>query len=228
MAKYNTEEIINSSYENVKALSKRLKELDDLHQTIKSVVDENSQIPIYFKNIVNEVNDATKRYLEGHKNILNETINKFEKEISELDKHSKDLNGEVNRLNKIDLKAHFEQHQGKLSEVFNSINGIQNNLTSLSQNVLNISQSVSQIDTKTESNSKKIISDIDNQGKNLVLEIEKLEKYVQTEIKKTNNYLSKFEIHFENEIKKNKKQTTITWILIGLVLTISIIELIKS
>jgi hypothetical protein len=227
MAKYNTDEIINSSYENVKALSKRLKDLDDMHKTIKSVVDENTQIPIYFKNIVNEVNDSTHRYLEGHKNVLNETINQFEKEISELEKHSKDLNGEINRLNKIDLKAHFEQHQGKLSEVFNSINGIQNNLTSLSQNILNISQSISNIDNKTESNFKKIITDIENQGKIILVKIEKLEKYIQTELKQINNSLSKFEIQFEKQIEKNKKQTIITWILIGLVLITSIIGLIK-
>ena len=227
MAKYNTDEIINSSYENVKALSKRLKDLDDMHKTIKSVVDENTQIPIYFKNIVNEVNDSTHRYLEGHKNVLNESINQFEKEISELEKHSKDLNGEINRLNKIDLKAHFEQHQGKLSEVFNSINGIQNNLTSLSQNILNISQSISNIDNKTESNFKKIITDIENQGKIILVKIEKLEKYIQTELKQINNSLSKFEIQFEKQIEKNKKQTIITWILIGLVLITSIIGLIK-
>ena len=205
MAKYNTEEIINSSYENVKALSERLKDLDEMHKTLKTVVDENTQIPVYFKNIVNEINDSTKVYLEGHKEVLSETIVKFNNELTVLEKESANLKTEIERLKSIDLKEHFEKHQGKLSEIFNSINGIQSNFTSLSQNILNIGQSISKIETKIENHEMKMVR----------------------EFEKINDSFVKVDAKIDKEVENNKKQNTITWILIGLVLIASIIGLVK-
>jgi chromosome segregation ATPase len=203
MAKYNTEEIINSSYENVKALSERLKDLDELHKTLKTVVDENTQIPIYFKNIVNEINDSTRLYLQGHKEVLSDTIIQFNNEISALEKETSNFKNEIERLKSIDLKEHFEKHQGKLSEIFNSINGIQANFTSLSQNILNIGQNISKIEGK-----------IDNHEMKLTKEFEKI-----------NDSFSKVDANFQKGLEFNKKQNLITWILIGVVFFISCIGL---
>ena len=194
MAKYNTEEIINSSYENVKALSERLKDLDEMHKTLKTVVNDNTQIPIYFKNIVNEINHSTKVYLQGHKEVLSDTIIQFNNEISSLEK-------EIERLKSIDLKEHFDKHQGKLSEIFNSINGIQANFSSLSQNIINLDQNISKIISKVENNELKINR-----------EFEKIE----------NSFVS-IDAYFQKLIDLNKKQNVITWILIVVVFFLSLV-----
>lgn len=201
MAKYNTEEIINSSYENVKVLSERLKDLDEMHKTLKTVVDNNTQIPIYFKNIVNEINDTTKVYLQGHKEVLSDTMIQFNNEISKLEKEISFFKIEIDRLKSIDLKEHFDKHQGKLSEIFNSINGIQANFTSLSQNIINLEQNISKINSKLENHELKI----------------------NREFEKINSSFSNVDANFQKVIELNKKQNIITWVLIGFVLIISLI-----
>ena len=201
MAKYNTEEIINSSYENVKALSERLKDLDEMHKTLKTVVDDNTQIPIYFKNIVNEINHSTKVYLQGHKEVLSDTIIQFNNEISSLEKEISFFKKEIERLKSIDLKEHFDKHQGKLSEIFNSINGIQANFSSLSQNIINLDQNISKIISKVENNELKINR-----------EFEKIE----------NSFVS-IDAYFQKLIDLNKKQNVITWILIVVVFFLSLV-----
>jgi len=201
MAKYNTEEIINSSYENVKVLGERLKDLDEMHKTLKTVVDNNTQIPIYFKNIVNEINDTTKVYLQGHKEILSDTMIQFNDEISKLEKEISFFKIEIDRLKSIDLKEHFDKHQGKLSEIFNSINGIQANFSSLSQNIINLEQNISKIHSKIENHELKINS----------------------EFEKINSSFSNVDANFQKVIELNKKQNIITWVLIGFVLIISLV-----
>jgi chromosome segregation ATPase len=129
----------------------------------------------------------------------------FNNELTVLEKESANLKTEIERLKSIDLKEHFEKHQGKLSEIFNSINGIQANFTSLSQNILNIGQSISIIETKIENHEIKIAK----------------------EFEKINDSFVKVDAKFEKEIEINKKQNTITWILVGLVLIVSIISLVK-
>lgn len=201
MAKYNTEEIINSSYENVKVLSERLKDLDEMHKTLKTVVDNNTQIPIYFKNIVNEINDTTKVYLQGHKEVLSDTMIQFNNEISKLEKEISFFKIEIDRLKSIDLKEHFDKHQGKLSEIFNSINGIQANFSSLSQNIINLEQNISKINSKIENHELKI----------------------SKEFEQINSSFGNVDANFQKVIELNKKQNIITWALIGLVLIISLI-----
>lgn len=201
MAKYNTEEIINSSYENVKVLSERLKDLDEMHKTLKTVVDNNTQIPIYFKNIVNEINDTTKVYLQGHKEVLSDTMIQFNNELSKLEKEISFFKIEIDRLKSIDLKEHFDKHQGKLSEIFNSINGIQTNFTSLSQNIINLEQNISKINSK----------------------IEKHELKITREFEKINSSFSNVDTNFQKVIELNKKQNIITWVLISIIFITSLI-----
>lgn len=201
MAKYNTEEIINSSYENVKVLSERLKDLDEMHKTLKTVVDNNTQIPIYFKNIVNEINDTTKVYLQGHKEVLSDTMIQFNNEISKLEKEISFFKIEIDRLKSIDLKEHFDKHQGKLSEIFNSINGIQANFSSLSQNIINLEQNISKINSKIENHELKI----------------------SKEFEQINSLFGNVDANFQKVIELNKKQNIITWVLISIIFITSLI-----
>ena len=150
---------------------------------------------------MNEINDSTKVYLQGHKEVLSDTIIQFNNEISSLEKEISFLKKEIERLKSIDLKEHFDKHQGKLSEIFNSINGIQANFSSLSQNIINLDQNISKIKSKVENNELKI----------------------NREFEKIDNSFVTIDAYFQKVIDLNKKQNVITWILIVVVFFMSLV-----
>ena len=98
----NYEELIIQSQANVKSLTEKLKNLDELHQEIKALKDKAEGIPEIFnmkfqelvklsEDYTNTLGAATKNYLDGNNTLfttklseLSTKINVFEKEITRL------------------------------------------------------------------------------------------------------------------------------------------------
>jgi hypothetical protein len=224
MSTYNTEEIINTSLENVNALSQKLTELDELHENLKKSISENSQIPIHFTKLSKDLHQSTENYLSGNNKIFQERIIEIEQQIIQLNTIKIELDSEINRLKTIDLESHFDKHQSKLSEVFNAINGIQNTITSFSQNLIGIVQSIGKIEIQLDKNQSKLIDEVTNIKKTLT-DLLTHSKNNESKIQQLNDQIEK-QI---NDLKVDflKKIQLLGLIIGGLVIVSIIINFIK-
>ena len=182
MSSYNTEEIINTSLENVHALSQKLNELDELHENLKKSINDSIQIPIQFSKLSKDLHESTENYLSGNNEIFKERIIEIQNQIHQIKDVKSELDTEINRLKEIDLESHFDKHQSKLSEVFNAINGIQNTITSLSQNLIGIVQSIGKIEILIDKNQSKLIAEFSTQNESLA-DLKKQIMYNESKIK---------------------------------------------
>lgn len=109
------EEIIKQSQANVKSLSEKLKDLDKLHQEIKSLKEAAEGIPEIFnekfqelvklsEDYTNTLGAATKNYLDG-----NNTL--FTTKLSELSTKTKEFEKEITRLVNTDFTKLFKDLQ---------------------------------------------------------------------------------------------------------------------
>lgn len=109
------EEIIKQSQANVKSLSEKLKDLDMLHQEIKTLKDAAEGIPEIFnkkfqeliklsEDYTNTLGAATKNYLDGNNNL-------FTSKLSELSIKIKEFEKEITRLVNTDFTKLFKDLQ---------------------------------------------------------------------------------------------------------------------
>lgn len=109
MEKYNTEEILRESQENVKKLNEKLKDIESLHNEIKDAVSLSLKNPILFKELAEALNDSAESYLKGNNEIFDEKIIKISNKITE-------LGSEINRLVKFDFNSLFKDLETKFLE----------------------------------------------------------------------------------------------------------------
>lgn len=121
--------------------------------------------------------DLETKFLENSKEEIGKELKKFEEKTNNFQNKIDDLAIEINRLSKIDLEAHFNKHQSKLSEVFISVNGINGVMTTISQNINKIIQNFGEIEQTLSKNQKEI-----NKG---------FDALTQSQEKTTNDLLNK-------------------------------------
>ena len=228
MEKYNTEEILRESQENVKKLNEKLKDIESLHNEIKESVSLSLKNPILFKELAGKFSDSAELYLTGNNELgseitrlvevdfnvlfkdletkflenskveIGKELKKFEEKANNLQYKIDDLGKEITRLSKIDLEEHFSKHQNKLSEVFISVNGINGILTNISQNINKIIQNFGDIEQTLSKNQKEI-----NKGFDVVKENqEKATNDLLNKLKETDSKLDA--IVSQNELLKKE------------------------
>jgi hypothetical protein len=109
MEKYNTEEILRESQENVKKLNEKLKDIESLHNEIKESVSLSLKNPILFKELAGKLNDTAELYLTG-----NNTM--FDQKIVEISNKINELGSEITRLVEVDFNALFKDLEAKFLE----------------------------------------------------------------------------------------------------------------
>jgi DNA repair exonuclease SbcCD ATPase subunit len=124
MEKYNTEEILRESQENVKKLNEKLKDIETLHNEIKESVSLSLKNPILFKDLAQKLNGSAELYLEGNNKI-------FEGKIIEISSKITELGAEINRLTNVDLNALFKELETQFLE--NSKKGIESELKKIEE-----------------------------------------------------------------------------------------------
>lgn len=112
----NYDEIIQQSQENVNALAQKLKELDQLHQDIKKLINQPEVFDQKFSEVTELANDFTsklggsvKLYLEGSNTIFTSKLNEMEGKLGELDT-------QITRLASTNFKEMFESLQSEFIE----------------------------------------------------------------------------------------------------------------
>jgi chromosome segregation ATPase len=224
MSSYNTEEIINTSLENVHALSQKLNELDELHENLKKSINDSIQIPIQFSKLSKDLHESTENYLSGNNEIFKERIIEIQNQIHQIKDVKSELDTEINRLKEIDLESHFDKHQSKLSEVFNAINGIQNTITSLSQNLIGIVQSIGKIEILIDKNQSKLIAEFSTQNESLA-DLKKQIMYNESKIKQLSDEMEKHIVGLKVDFLK---KIQFFGLIIGGLLVFSIIIIIRK
>ena len=101
MEKYNTEEILRESQENVKKLNEKLKDIESLHNEIKESVSLSLKNPELFKELAAKLNDSAELYLIGNNTIFDEKIYEISNKINE-------LGSEITRLVEVDFHTLFK------------------------------------------------------------------------------------------------------------------------
>ena len=109
MEKYNTEEILRESQENVKKLNEKLKDIESLHNEIKESVSLSLKNPILFKELAEKLNDSAEFYLTGNNTIFDEKIVEISSKITE-------LGSEITRLVEVDFNDLFKDLETKFLE----------------------------------------------------------------------------------------------------------------
>lgn len=109
MEKYNTEEILRESQDNVKKLNEKLKDIEKLHNEIKESVTLSLKNPVIFKELAEKLNDSAELYLKGNNKI-------FEEKIVEISSKTAELSSEISRLVEVDFNAAFKELESQFLE----------------------------------------------------------------------------------------------------------------
>lgn len=207
--KYDTQEILKSSIENINTLKEHLAKIDELRNEIQTTIKEAEELPKQFNQLVVKLDDSTNNFIQTNQELLKEQIISFQRNLNELSSRirqideidfsskfevskniffeelstsKKGLDNVVNNLKTIDLEAHFYKHDKTLSEIFVSINNISTSLISLSNQLNSLINKLNEIDNR--------IGTVQNIVTTLDLKISEINKNFETFSKKSNTFNS--------------------------------------
>lgn len=175
------------------------------------------------------LDDLSKVFITTTREALSKEYEKLDEKASKFQTLVNELKQEISRLAKIDMEAHFEKHQNKLSEIFNAVNNINGTLTTLLQNTIKITQGIGDLETDL----KNYHNDFKQKIKSFESELANQKEFLTNEFKKTDTAFENLNAQ-NNEIKAEmatiaKKQQTNTYITWGLiVLAVIVLILIRK
>lgn len=146
---YEQLDLLKSELQQIAALRDRIQELKDSNEKLPEEFQEKFQMIIAHATEYNEsLGNSVRLFVDGNNDLLVENLNEIRNNVSQLQEINVDFRSEIARLSGIDLESHFNNHQGKLSEVFISVNGINGVIVGISQNINKIFQTFGEIDQK--------------------------------------------------------------------------------
>lgn len=221
------EELISTAQNVVTDLNKKLLQIEEIHQDIKDLRDSSTSFPTELNNKYKEIVDltinytntlsgVTKTYIDGNNNLFTANIKELQTKIHE-------LKNQVDRLEGIDLLAHFDKLQKTLTDIFGAINTINLTVSGIIQTLTGIVQSIGTIQTSLDTNNKeskrllnslseateKHLTDQDNQAKKNL-------KVLESNLKSLSE---------QNELLINNVKTNRRILIIGFILVIIILIL---
>jgi hypothetical protein len=186
-------------------------------------------------NLEDSFKTLENQFLKNSKNVINKELIKFDEKAEVIQTKINDFGLEITRLSQIDIEKHFNNHQGKLSEVFISVNGINGIITNISQNLNKISQNLGVIEQSISNNKRVLLNSINNLQQNQDTVINKLSKNIQSNHQKTLTSLQESDnkldsiISYNQSLKKDLKLNKIIgFVLIFLILVTLIMVLVKN
>lgn len=154
---------LKSELQQIGALRDRIQELKDSNEKLPEEFQEKFQLIIKHATQYNEnLGNSVRLFVDGNNDLMVNNIKEIKKNISQLQEINVDFRSEITRLADIDLESHFNNHQGKLSEVFISVNGINGVIAAISQNINKIFQSFGEIEQTLSKNQKDINKNFDS------------------------------------------------------------------
>ena len=221
------EELISTAQNVVTDLNKKLLQIEEIHQDIKDLRDSSTSFPTELNNKYKEIVDltinytntlsgVTKTYIDGNNNLFTANIKELQTKIHE-------LKNQVDRLEGIDLLAHFDKLQKTLTDIFGAINTINLTVSGIIQTLTGIVQSIGTIQTSLDTNNK--------ESKRLLNSLsEATEKHLTEQDNQAKKNLKVLESNLkslseQNELLINKVKTNRRLLIIGFILVIIILIL---
>jgi DNA repair exonuclease SbcCD ATPase subunit len=132
----------------------------------------------------------------------------FQSKINDFQGKINELKAETNRLKKIDLEAHFEKHQKKLSEIFGAINTINLTLTGITTSLNSINQALGQIQTTIRDSSNEILKKIHQNAEETKKLITTFSKNIEKNLKEQDIKRDESLKELKTEVEKLTSQNT--------------------
>lgn len=126
--------------------------INDLQKEVNRLVDT---------DLTELFNNLQKKFIEQAREDLAAELIKIDERTTEFQTKITNFGGEINRLEKVDLEKGFDKLQKTLSDIFGSINSINQTLTVVTQTLNSIVQSLGIIQTSIDTNHKEIKQNID-------------------------------------------------------------------
>lgn len=133
-------------------LSELSNKLKDFDKEVSRLI--NTDFNILFKDLQKIFIDQTRKDLEIQ-------LTRFEEKAKDLQTKNEALGKQVERLTKVDLEKGFDKLQKTLSDIFGSINSINQTLTVVTQTLNGIVQSLGTIQNSIDKNHKELKQNID-------------------------------------------------------------------
>ena len=127
---------------------------------------ENVDFTLLFK-------DLQEVFIKKTKTDLDIELRRFEEQALAIHSYVNELNKQVERLKKIDLKEHFDELQKTLSEIFRAVNSINITLSGLTQNFTGLTKSIGALELTINKNHQAIVGLIDSSNQQVVLHLTK-------------------------------------------------------
>ena len=148
--------LINANSVFVERITELQSKIDEINNQIERI----SKVDFtgLFRNLQKDFIDQTRKDLEILTNKLevkfNEEFNKFQGQNNQFKDKLNGLQGQIRRLETIDLEKNFNLLQNTLAEIFGAINAINLTLTNIIQTLTGIVQSLGTIQTTLDTNHK--------------------------------------------------------------------------
>lgn len=98
---YTTQEILQSSIQNINTLKDHLDKIDELRIDIKNTVEEAEKLPEEFNKIVVKIDQTTNKFVQKNQELLKEQIVYFQEKLI-------DLTMRINQIDEVDFSKKFE------------------------------------------------------------------------------------------------------------------------
>lgn len=131
---------------------------DDLQLKIDSL---NSEIErLVGTDLTNQFNDLQTAFIAQTRKDLKQELDKFEEKSDDLQAKNEALEIQVDRLTKVDLDKGFDKLQKTLSDIFGSVNSINQTLTVITQNFTGITQTLGVLQASIDTHHKETIQSL--------------------------------------------------------------------
>lgn len=151
---YTTQEILQSSIQNINTLKDHLDKIDELRNDIKNTVKEAENLPIEFNKLVIKIDDSTNKFIQKNQELLKEQIVYFQEKLI-------DLTIRINKIDELDFSKKFEISK---NDFFNNLD---NSSVKLNEVIINVEEGFSKSKNDFFFELQKMKSDLENVSKEL-------------------------------------------------------------
>lgn len=132
---YTTQEILQSSIQNINTLKDHLEKIDELRIDIKNTVEEAEKLPEEFNNLIVRIDRSTDKFIQKNQELLKEQIVYFQEKLI-------DLTIRINQIDELDFSKKFEISKDEF------FSGLDSNIVNLS----NVTKSIESDFTNSKNN----------------------------------------------------------------------------
>ncbi len=192
---------------------------DDLQLKINSL---NSEIErLVGTDLTNQFNDLQTAFIAQTRKDLKQELDKFEEKSDDLQAKNEALEIQVDRLTKVDLDKGFDKLQKTLSDIFGSVNAINQTLTVITQNFTGIAQTLGTLQASIDTHHKETIQTLSAFSESTAQHLIDQDKEAKNNYESLDSRINL--LSEQNELIRKEIKTNRVIQLVGFALTVAIL-----